>query len=462
MLSVRSLVGDIMLDKLGENLNKALNKLKTAAFVDKKLIKEVIKDIQRALIQADVNVKLVLKMSKEIERRALEEKTPKGLSKKEHIIKIVYEELVKLLGEEAKKLELNPKKQNVILLVGIQGSGKTTTAAKLARYIQKRGLKPALIAADTYRPAAYEQLKQLAEKIHVPIYGDETRTKSPVDIVKEGMEKFKKADVLIIDTAGRHKEEKGLLEEMKQIKEITNPDEIILVIDGTIGQQAGIQAKAFKEAVGEIGSIIVTKLDGSAKGGGALSAVAETKAPIKFIGIGEGIDDLEPFDPKKFISRLLGMGDLESLLEKAEDMVDEKTEESIDAIMRGKFTLNELMTQLEAIENMGSMKKILSMIPGFGGAMPKELSHLTEAKIKKYKVIISSMTKEERENPKIIKASRIRRIARGSGTTENDVREVLRYYETTKNAIDKLRKGKMLRIGGPLGQIMRQLMFKEG
>ncbi|ADC69697.1 GTP-binding signal recognition particle SRP54 G- domain protein [Methanocaldococcus sp. FS406-22] len=451
-----------MLDKLGENLNKALNKLKTAAFVDKKLIKEVIKDIQRALIQADVNVKLVLKMSKEIERRALEEKTPKGLSKKEHIIKIVYEELVKLLGEEAKKLELNPKKQNIILLVGIQGSGKTTTAAKLARYIQKRGLKPALIAADTYRPAAYEQLKQLAEKIHVPIYGDETRTKSPVDIVKEGMEKFKKADVLIIDTAGRHKEEKGLLEEMKQIKEITNPDEIILVIDGTIGQQAGIQAKAFKEAVGEIGSIIVTKLDGSAKGGGALSAVAETKAPIKFIGIGEGIDDLEPFDPKKFISRLLGMGDLESLLEKAEDMVDEKTEESIDAIMRGKFTLNELMTQLEAIENMGSMKKILSMIPGFGGAMPKELSHLTEAKIKKYKVIISSMTKEERENPKIIKASRIRRIARGSGTTENDVREVLKYYETTKNAIDKLRKGKMLRIGGPLGQIMRQLMFKEG
>ena len=451
-----------MLDKLGENLNKALNKLKTAAFVDKKLIKEVIKDIQRALIQADVNVKLVLKMSKEIERRALEEKTPKGLSKKEHIIKIVYEELVKLLGEEEKKLELNPKKQNVILLVGIQGSGKTTTAAKLARYIQKRGLRPALIAADTYRPAAYEQLKQLAEKIHVPIYGDETRTKSPVDIVKEGMEKFKKADVLIIDTAGRHKEEKGLLEEMKQIKEITNPDEIILVIDGTIGQQAGIQAKAFKEAVGEIGSIIVTKLDGSAKGGGALSAVAETKAPIKFIGIGEGIDDLEPFDPKKFISRLLGMGDLDSLLEKAEDIVDEKTEESIDAIMRGKFTLNELMTQLEAIENMGSMKKILSMIPGFGGAMPKELSHLTEAKIKKYKVIISSMTKEERENPKIIKASRIRRIARGSGTTENDVREVLRYYETTKNAIDKLRKGKMLRIGGPLGQIMRQLMFKEG
>ncbi len=450
-----------MLDRLGESLNKALNKLKMATFVDKKLIKEVIKDIQRALIQADVNVKLVLKMSKEIERRALEEKTPKGLSKKEHIIKIVYEELVKLLGEEAKKLELDPKKQNVILLVGIQGSGKTTTAAKLARYIQKRGLKPALIAADTYRPAAYEQLKQLAEKINVPIYGDESKTKSPIEIVKEGMNKFKKADVLIIDTAGRHKEEKGLLEEMKQIKKIANPDEIILVIDGTIGQQAGIQAKAFRDAVGEIGSIIVTKLDGSAKGGGALSAVAETNAPIKFIGIGEGIDDLEPFDPKKFISRLLGMGDLDSLLEKAENIIDEKTEESIDAIMKGKFTLNELLYQLEALENMGSMKKILSMIPGFGGAMPKELSNLTESKIKKYKVIISSMTKEERENPKIIKSSRIRRIARGSGTSEKDVREVLRYYEITKNAVDKLRKGKMLKIGGPLGQILRQLMYKD-
>ncbi len=447
-----------MLDKLGENLNKAINRIKNAVFVDKKLIKEVVRDIQRALLQADVNVKLVLKISKEIERRALEEEVPKGLSKKEHIIKIVYEELVKLLGEEAKKLEIDPKKRNVFMLVGIQGSGKTTTAAKLARYIKKQGLRPALIAADTYRPAAYEQLKQLAEKIQVPIYGD--RTKTPEEIVKEGLKKFENVDVVIIDTAGRHKEEKGLLEEMKRIKEIANPDEIILVIDGTIGQQAKTQAKAFKEAVGEIGSIIVTKLDGSAKGGGALSAVAETGAPIKFIGIGEKIDDLEPFDPKKFISRILGLGDIDTLLKKAEEIVDEKTEESIEAIMKGKYTLNELLAQLEAIENMGSMKKILSMIPGLSG-MPKELSNLTESKIKRYKVIINSMTLEERENPKIIKASRIRRIARGSGSKEEEVKEVLRYYETTRRAIDQLRKGKMLRIGGPLGQILRQLMFKE-
>ncbi|ADG13458.1 GTP-binding signal recognition particle SRP54 G- domain protein [Methanocaldococcus infernus ME] len=447
-----------MLEKLSENLNKAINKIKNAMFVDKKLIKEVVKDIQRALIQADVNVKLVLKITKEIERRALEEEPPKGFSKKEHIIKIVYEELVKLLGEEAKPLKIEPGRRNVIMLVGIQGSGKTTTAAKLAKYLKKKGYRVGLIAADTYRPAAYEQLKQLAEKIDVPIYGD--LSKKPEDIVKEGLNKFKNVDVVIIDTAGRHKEEKGLLEEMKRIKEISNPDEIMLVIDGTIGQQARVQAKAFKDAVGEIGSIIVTKLDGSAKGGGALSAVAETKAPIKFIGTGEKIDDFEEFDPKKFISRLLGLGDLDTLLKKADEIIDEKAEESVEAIMRGKFTLNELKAQLEAIENMGSMKKILSMIPGLSG-MPKELSHLTEAKIKRYKVIIDSMTMEERENPKIIKASRIRRIARGSGSSESEVKEVLRYYETTKNAIEKLRKGKMLRVGGPLGQILRQLMFKD-
>ena len=449
-----------MLEKLGESITRALNKIKNATFVDKKLVKEVIKDIQKALIQADVNVRLVLKMSKEIERRAIYEEVPKGLSKKEHIIKIVYEELIKLLGEEGQKLKIDPKKRNVILLVGIQGSGKTTTAAKLARYLQKMGLRPGLIEADTYRPAAYQQLKQLAERIHVPVYGVESGGKTPVEIVREGLEHLKNVDVVIIDTAGRHKEEKELLKEMKEIKEVANPDEIILVIDGTLGQQAKSQAKAFKEAVGDIGSIIVTKLDGSAKGGGALSAVAEIKAPIKFIGTGEGIEDLEPFDPKKFVSRLLGMGDLDTLLKKTEDIIDEETEESLDAIMRGKFTLNELYSQLEAISKMGPMKQILSMIPGFGGAIPKEAIHLTEQKLKKYKVIMDSMTKEEKENPEIIKSSRIRRIARGAGVREEDVKELLRYYTTTKNALQNLKRGKMLKMGGPIGKIMRQLMYR--
>ncbi|MDK2791056.1 MAG: signal recognition particle subunit [Methanothermococcus sp.] len=450
-----------MLEKLGQNLSNALNKIKNATFVDKKLVKEVIKDIQKALIQSDVNVKLVLNMSKDIEKRAIEEDIPKGLSKKEHIVKIVYEELVKLVGEEGKKLEIDPNKKTIILLVGIQGSGKTTSAAKLARYIQKKGLKPGLIAADIYRPAAYQQLKQLSEKINVPLYGDETKTKSPIEIAKEGIEKLRKADVLIVDTAGRHKEEQGLLDEMKQIKEAVNPDEIILVIDGTLGQQAKNQAKAFRDAVGEIGSILVTKLDGSAKGGGALSAVAEINAPIKFIGTGEGVDDLEPFDPKKFISRILGMGDLDSLIEKTEDLIDEDTEESIESILKGKFTLNELYTQLETISKMGPMKQIMSMIPGFGGSLPKEAAQLTENKLKKYKIIMDSMTKEEKENPEIIKASRIQRIARGAGVKQEEIKELLKYYATTKNAFSNLKRGKMLKMGGPMGKIMRQLMFKE-
>ncbi|MBA2852241.1 signal recognition particle subunit SRP54 [Methanococcus maripaludis] len=450
-----------MLDKLGQNLSDALNKLKNATFVDKKLVKEVIKDIQKALLQSDVNVKLVFNMSKEIERKAIEEAPPKGLSKKEHIVKIVYDELVKLLGETTQKLELDPSKKSVILLIGIQGSGKTTSAAKLARYIQKKGLRPGLIAADVYRPAAYQQLKQLSEKINVPLFGDETRTKTPVEITKEGMEKLKKVDVIIIDTAGRHKEEEGLLAEMKEMKDLTNPNEIILVIDGTLGQQAKNQAKAFKESVSEIGSILVTKLDGSAKGGGALSAVAEINAPIKFIGTGEGVDNLEQFDPKKFISRILGLGDLDSLLEKTEDIMDESTEESIDSILKGKFTLIELYAQLETISKMGPMKQILSMIPGMGGNMPKEAAQLTEDKLKRYKIMMDSMTMEEKENPELIKTSRLQRIAKGAGVKQEEIKDLLKYYSTTKNAFGNLKRGKMPKMGGQMGQIMRQLMYKD-
>ncbi|MBP2172191.1 signal recognition particle protein Srp54 [Methanococcus voltae] len=450
-----------MLDKLGQNISTALNKIKSATLVDKKLIKEVIKDIQKALIQSDVNVKLVLKMSKDIEKKAIEENPPKGLSKKEHIVQIVYNELVQMIGTEPQKLDLDPSKKSIILLVGIQGSGKTTSSAKLARLIQKRGLKPALIAADVYRPAAYKQLQQLSEKINVPLYGDETRTKTPIEIAKDGLNKLKKADVFIIDTAGRHKEESGLLTEMKELKDELNPKEIILVIDGTLGQQAKNQAKAFKDAVEDIGSILVTKLDGSAKGGGALSAVAEINAPIKFIGTGEGVDDLETFDPKKFISRLLGMGDLDSLLEKTDDIVEDANEEDIEAILKGKFTLVELYSQLETISKMGPMKQILSMIPGMGASMPKEAASLTEQKLKRYKILMDSMTEEEKENPELIKTSRMQRIARGAGAKQEEIKELLKYYQTTKNAFSNLKRGKMLKMGGQMGKIMRQIMYKE-
>jgi len=286
------------LEGLGSALHEALRKIFRAPVVDEAAIKELVRGIQRALLQADVNVQLVLNISRQIEDRALKEKVPPGISRREHVIKILYEELTKFLGDKPVPLKVEPGKRKVIMLVGIQGSGKTTAAAKLARYFQKRGLKPALICADTYRPGAFDQLQQLANKINVPVYGN-PKAKDPVKLALEGLNKFSDKDVVIVDTAGRHKEERELIKEMKMLEEKIKPDEVMLVIDGTIGQQALVQAKAFNEAT-SIGSILVTKLDGSARGGGALSAVAATGAPIKFISAGEKIEDIEPFIPSRF------------------------------------------------------------------------------------------------------------------------------------------------------------------
>ena len=280
------------LERLGSSLHAALRKIFRASIVDEAAVKELVRNIQRSLLQADVNVKLVLDISKRIEERALKEKIQPGISRREHVIKVVYEELTRFLGEKPVPMKIEPGKKKVIMLVGIQGSGKTTAAAKLARYFQKRGLKPALICADTYRPGAYAQLQQLASKISVPLYG-EPKKKDPVKIAINGLKQFSDKDVVIIDTAGRHKEEHELIKEMKVLEKKIKPNEVMLVIDGTIGQQAMTQAKAFNEAT-PIGSILVTKLDGSARGGGALSAVAATGAPIKFIGTGEKIGDIEP------------------------------------------------------------------------------------------------------------------------------------------------------------------------
>ncbi|WP_297069245.1 signal recognition particle protein Srp54, partial [Thermococcus sp.] len=406
------------LEKLGKALNGALRKLARSSTVDEATIKTVVRDIQRALIQADVNVKLVLQLTKTIEKRALEEQPPAGVSKKEHIIKIVYEELTKFLGTEAKPIGIK-EKPTVLLTVGIQGSGKTTSIAKLARYFQKRGYKVGLVCSDTWRPGAYHQLKQLVEPFGVEVFGDPTE-KDAVKLAREGVEYFKErgVDVIIVDSAGRHKEEKGLIEEMKRISSSINPHEVILVIDGTLGQQAYNQALAFKEAT-PIGSIIVTKLDGSAKGGGALSAVAATGAPIKFIGVGERIDDLEPFDPKRFVSRLLGLGDIQGLLEKFEELQKQQRlkEEDVEKFLRGKFNLKDMYTQLEAMGKMGPLKQILQMIPGMGYSLPDDMVKVGEEKLRRYRIIMDSMTEEELENPDIISYSRIKRIARGSGTT---------------------------------------------
>jgi signal recognition particle subunit SRP54 len=443
----------MVLDDLGDSLRGTLKKIANAVHVDSKLIKEVVRDIQRALLQADVNVKLVLDLTKKIEKRALEEKPPAGMSNREHVIRIVYDELVNILGDSR---ELPIKKQ-IIMMVGLYGQGKTTTCGKLATFFKKKGLRPVLIAGDVHRPAAYEQLKQISEQVKVPFYGDKSE-KDAVKVVKEGLNKFKRvSDVIIVDTSGRHKLENNLISEMKDIFKATKPDEKLLVIDAATGQQAGPQAKAFNDAV-KITGIVLTKLDGTAKGGGALSAAAEVGAPIVFIGTGEHSTDFEKFEPAGFISRLLGMGDIKSLIEKAEESLKGKdAEKTARRIMSGKFTLHDMYDQMDMLSGMGSLRKVAEMLPGgFPGRakVKKEDMDNTENKLQKFRVIMDSMTDEEMNDPTIVRASRIKRIARGSGVENRDVKELIKYYNMTKRMMKGFSGNRKMR-----KNLMKQLQF---
>ena len=430
----------MVLEKIGSTIQNSLKKLLKLTIVDEAAVKELIRDIQRTLLQSDVNVRLVFELSKRIEERALHEELPPGFSRKEHVVKILYEEFTRFLGEKPAKIPIEPGKRNVIMLVGIQGSGKTTTTIKIARFLRKRGVKVAVICADTYRPGAFSQLRQLAYQAGVPVYGDEN-TKDAVKLALDGVKKFSEEgyEAILVDTAGRHKDEKSLMEEMKNLAEAIKPDHIILVIDGTIGQQAMIQAEAFNNAT-RIGSIAVTKLDGSARGGGALSAVVATKAPITFIGTGEKIEDIELFDPPRFVGRLLGMGDLKSLLEKVKEAEVAVPEKKVKSLLAGKFTLEDLYSEIERVKKLGPLGKILKMIPGLSFQLEDSILKVTEEKMEVWKAIIQSMTKEERENPKILNASRIRRIARGSGRSEAEVKELIKQFEATKKALKSLRR----------------------
>ena len=425
------------LEKLGKSLTQAIGRILRAPVVDEATVKELVKDVQRALIQADVNVKLVLDLSKVIQERALSEKLPRGISRREHVIKVVYEELTRFLGE-APKIRLSIVKPGVIMLVGIQGSGKTTTAVKLARFFRRRGLKTALVCADTFRLGAFAQLRQLAEQVTIPVFGD-TQEKDSVKVALQGVDEFRREgfEVIVLDTAGRHKDEERLIDEMQVIAKTVSPDEIVLVIDGTIGQQAASQAQAFHEAT-EIGSIVITKLDGSARGGGALSAVAATGAPIKFIGTGESIEDLEVFVPSRFVGRLLGMGDLEGLVRKVREAEVEVPDKKAREILRGKFTLEDMYHQMEAMKNIGPMRHILKMIPGASYKLPDEAIDMAEDKLRRWGFILQSMTREEKENPRILNSSRIRRVARGSGSKESEVKDLVSQYNTMRRLMKSL------------------------
>jgi signal recognition particle subunit SRP54 len=439
-----------MFDNLGKSLSNLIKRLVTSVSIDKAAVEEILKDLKVTLLQADVDISLTEELIKNIRKKCLEEKIPAGLTLREHVLKTIYEELVRLLGEKPAGL-IGKKK---IMFVGLFGSGKTTSIAKLARYFQKQGLRPALVALDYHRPAAPEQLKQLGDQIKVPVHIQPN--KNPYDAAIEGMKKFEKYDVIIFDTAGRNALDKELADELKKLGEIIKPDEVILTIPADLGKVAKKQSEEFNKLVGITG-IFITKMDGTAKAGGALAACSATKAKVKFIGTGEHIEDFEVYDPERFVSRLLGLGDLQTLLEKAKEA--EIKPEKVEKIVEGKFTLQDFMEQIEAMQKMGPLGKIAQMIPGLGMKLPEDLMEKQEEKMKHYKHIIQSMTKEERENPEIINASRIKRIAKGSGRPEAEVRELLQQYEQMKKLM-KMLGGKAGLERGALGKMMKQFGLK--
>ena len=434
-----------MLDNLGSNLKDALRKLAGKTVIDRAAVEELVKDLQRALLQADVNVKQVMQISQAIKKRALDEQPPKGVTAREHVLRIVYEELVALVG---KKVEVTLGKQ-VILMAGLQGSGKTTTTAKLARFFKKKGMRVAVICADTFRPGAYTQVKTLCDRINVPCFGNPSEQDAR-KIVRDGLAQLKE-EVVIVDTQGRHALEDDLITEIIDLNEITNATHRWLVLDAALGQQAREQAGRFHEAV-NIDGVIITKMDGTAKGGGAMSAVAETGSGIVFIGQGETVEDLEWFDPNSYISRLLGMGDLRALAERVQESIDEQ-DIDVNAMLSGKFTLRDMYRQLEAVNKMGPLNQVLSMLPLGGMDLPTEALDVTSQKMNKYRVIMDSMTSVELDDPTVLNGSRIQRIARGAGAQLEEVRELIKYYKMMKRTFKGLK-------GGEKG--MQRLMKKFG
>jgi len=431
----------LMLGNLGDSLKSTLKKIAGSIFIDEKLIDEIVREIQRALLQADVNVKLVFELSKNIKKRALDEKAPKNLDQREYIINVVYEELVKFLGENRKEIKIEKKKPFKIMLLGLFGSGKTTTSAKLAKYYSKRGYKVGILGLDVWRAAALKQLKQLGEKININVYGNE-KEKNPIKIYKEFEKEYKDYDLLIIDTAGRDALNDELIKEIDSINKMVNPDEVLLVISADIGQAAQSQAQKFHETC-KVTGVIATKMDSTAKAGGALSACAATEAPIRFIGMGEKIDDLEEFNPKGFVGRMLGMGDLEALLEKAKEAINEEDAKDMGKkMLKGDFNFLDLYDQLQMMNKMGPLDKIFDMIPGLGGVkLPKEALQVQGDKLKAWKYLFQSMTKEELEDPEILTGDRINRIAKGAGRNASDIRELLKQYRMSKKMMKTMGSG---------------------
>ncbi|MCL5433934.1 MAG: signal recognition particle receptor subunit alpha [Candidatus Marsarchaeota archaeon] len=424
---------------LGEGLRKALAKLTRSTIIDAKTIKEFNKELQKTLLNADVEVELILKFTKNIEEKALKSKPPEGLAPTDYITKIVYDELVSLMGNSYVP-ELKKKR---ILLMGLYGSGKTTTAAKLAKFYQDRGLSAGVICCDVVRPAAYEQLEMLAKQANVAFFGIKGE-KDAAKIAMEGLEKLKDRNVIICDTSGRNALDSELIEELKRVANKFKPDEKLLVVSADIGQVSGRQAREFNNAA-KLTGVIVTKMDGSGKGGGALSATAAADVPVLFIGTGEKLSNIEPYNANKFIGGLLGMPDIEGLVSRVQEAINEANINP-EELAANELNFDTFYTQLKTMGKMGPMKNVFGML----GApdVPKDMVEQSEDKLKKYKIIIGSMTKNERKNEKLLhEPGRIARIAKGSGVTEKDVRMLIsdfnkmkRLFNTFKNDRNIMKK----------------------
>ncbi len=440
----------MVLESFGGSIKKIFSKVTGYSIVDKEKVEALVIELQRALIQADVDVSLVAELSGRIKENVLKKEPPKGMSLKEWLVKNLYDELVWFLGQD--KAEVAVRSQR-ILMIGLFGAGKTTASGKLAKWFQTRGLHAGLAACDVHRPAAQDQLEQIAKRINAPVYRD---GRGADGIAKNALKKSKEP-VLIIDTAGRDALDGELAKELKGISKAVKPDNVFLVIPAEMGQDAGKQASEFSKLVGITG-IIITKMDGTAKGGAALAACRAAGAKVTFIGTGEKLGDIELYDPKRFVGRLIGYGDLEGLMEKAKDAG--VNEEAARRMLEGKFTMRDFQEQLKSMQGMGSLSKMFDMLPGGSSAIKKKLPagfmDMQEDRMKKWKFAIDSMTPAERDDPELIGAARVKRIARGSGLKEEEVRSLMKSYKQIKKVMKMTKGGKAFK-RGPFAKIAKQL-----
>jgi signal recognition particle subunit SRP54 len=432
-----------MFESLSEKLSRTFKKLRGQGKLTEKNIQEALKEVRMALLEADVNYKVVKKFVEDIRQSAMGQEVLDSLTPGQQVIKIVHDELIRLMGGSRQELNLTGRTPFALMLVGLQGSGKTTTAGKLALHLRKKGRNPYLVPADIYRPAAIEQLQKLGSQLGIPVHETE-KNRKPEDTCQEALARAGAigADILIMDTAGRLHIDEELMAELVRIKQRVNPTEILLVADAMTGQDAVNVAKHFNDLL-DISGVILTKMEGDARGGAALSVKAVTDKPIKFIGVGEKLDALEPFFPDRLASRILGMGDMISLIEKAQEEFDEKEALNLaKKLKKREFDLEDFLGQLRQLKKLGSLEQIMSMIPGLGQLKQLKNMKPDEKELVRVEAIINSMTKTERENYKIINGSRRRRIALGSGTTIQDVNRLLKNFVQTKKMMENLtRKG---------------------